>query len=446
MPIVASVVKRATTATSAGVDRDGGATRRDRRANAAPRPDVRRHPARRVRAGLDRDSRGRPGNAAAATSPIPTRSGASAPLVAGAERPVLLAGGDVYWAHAEEPMRAFAEAARVPVFVNGMGRGTHPRRPRARVLPSAIGRAEGSRSRARRRHAARLPARFRPVRRRAGGAPLRRAGRGRPPRGARRVDRAVTSRRLHRADRARSGTRRPRRLDRALARRRAGRRAAEQPMLTADSSPIKPGRVYGELRTRLDRDAIVIGDGGDFVSYAGKLIDSYAPGTFLDPGPFGCLGMGPGYALAAGARTTRRASGADARRRCDRVLARRLRSPRPSRRRRRRDRREQRHLGAREAPDAGALRLRRRRRSPARRALRPGDRGASAATASSCRNRTRSVPRSTARSQRPASRSSTSAPIRPTPTPAPATSGEPVWTGRWNESSERCGSRRRRTG
>jgi acetolactate synthase-1/2/3 large subunit len=78
------------------------------------------------------------------------------------------------------------------------------------------------------------------------------------------------------------------------------KRAAEAGMLEADSSPIKPGRIYGELRARLERDAIVIGDGGDFVSYAGKFVDSYQPGTFLDPGPYGCLGMGPGYALAAG--------------------------------------------------------------------------------------------------------------------------------------------------
>jgi len=77
------------------------------------------------------------------------------------------------------------------------------------------------------------------------------------------------------------------------------RRAAELPDLEADVAPIKPARIYGELRKRLDRDAIVIGDGGDFVSYAGKLIESYEPGTFLDPGPYGCLGMGPGYALAA---------------------------------------------------------------------------------------------------------------------------------------------------
>ena len=58
-------------------------------------------------------------------------------------------------------------------------------------------------------------------------------------------------------------------------------------------------RVYAELAPLLDRDAIVIGDGGDFVSFAGRLVDSFEPGCWLDPGPFGCLGSGPGYALAA---------------------------------------------------------------------------------------------------------------------------------------------------
>jgi acetolactate synthase-1/2/3 large subunit len=57
--------------------------------------------------------------------------------------------------------------------------------------------------------------------------------------------------------------------------------------------------VYGELRALLDRDAIVVNDGGDFVSYAGRYIDSYEPGCWLDPGPFGCLGTGMGYAIAA---------------------------------------------------------------------------------------------------------------------------------------------------
>src|SRR5205814_3440856 len=33
--------------------------------------------------------------------------------------------------------------------------------------------------------------------------------------------------------------------------------------------------------------------------FAGRVVDSYKPGCWLDPGPFGCLGSGPGYALAA---------------------------------------------------------------------------------------------------------------------------------------------------
>jgi acetolactate synthase-1/2/3 large subunit len=76
-------------------------------------------------------------------------------------------------------------------------------------------------------------------------------------------------------------------------------RAAEEEVLTSDAYPIHPGRIYGELQRRLDRDAIVVCDGGDFVSYAGKYIDSYEPGCWLDTGPYGCLGTGPGHAIAA---------------------------------------------------------------------------------------------------------------------------------------------------
>ncbi len=77
------------------------------------------------------------------------------------------------------------------------------------------------------------------------------------------------------------------------------KRRAEVAELSDPRAPLHPMRVYGELAQLLDRDAIVIGDGGDFVSFAGRMIDSYRPGCWLDPGPFGCLGSGPGYALAA---------------------------------------------------------------------------------------------------------------------------------------------------
>jgi acetolactate synthase-1/2/3 large subunit len=69
--------------------------------------------------------------------------------------------------------------------------------------------------------------------------------------------------------------------------------------LRSSARPIHPLRVYGELVPLLDRDAVVIGDGGDFVSYAGREVPSYEGGRWLDPGPFGCLGCGPGYAMAA---------------------------------------------------------------------------------------------------------------------------------------------------
>jgi acetolactate synthase-1/2/3 large subunit len=77
------------------------------------------------------------------------------------------------------------------------------------------------------------------------------------------------------------------------------RREGERAEREDDRAPLHPMRVYAELGAVLDRDAIVIGDGGDYVSYAGRVIDSYEPGCWLDPGPFGCLGTGPGYALAA---------------------------------------------------------------------------------------------------------------------------------------------------
>ncbi len=77
------------------------------------------------------------------------------------------------------------------------------------------------------------------------------------------------------------------------------KRATELGELQDQRAPLHPMRIYGELAGMLDRDAIVVGDGGDFVSYAGRVVDSFDPGCWVDPGPFGCLGSGPGYALAA---------------------------------------------------------------------------------------------------------------------------------------------------
>jgi len=70
-------------------------------------------------------------------------------------------------------------------------------------------------------------------------------------------------------------------------------------LLGAEADPIHPARIYGELVPRLAEDSVVIGDGGDFVSFAGKFVEPKRPGGWLDPGPYGCLGAGPGAAIAA---------------------------------------------------------------------------------------------------------------------------------------------------
>jgi acetolactate synthase-1/2/3 large subunit len=221
-----------------------------------------------------------------------------AALVRAAERPVLMAGGDLYWAHAEDPLRAFIDAARVPVFVNGMGRGMIPADHElafSRARSIALKEADlvlvagtpldfrlgfGKFGDAQVVHLCDAASEVAPH------ATLAASTAG---------DLALTMAGL--AEAAGGGAH-----DAWIAKLRDdenAKRAAELPGLEADTAPIKPARIYGELRKRLDRDAIVIGDGGDFVSYAGKLVESFVPGTFLDPGPFGCLGMGPGYALAA---------------------------------------------------------------------------------------------------------------------------------------------------
>src|SRR3954466_485255 len=50
----------------------------------------------------------------------------AAKLLAGAERPAIMAGTGLYWAHGEGALRELAEALQIPVFLNGMGRGCLP--------------------------------------------------------------------------------------------------------------------------------------------------------------------------------------------------------------------------------------------------------------------------------------------------------------------------------
>jgi acetolactate synthase-1/2/3 large subunit len=222
-------------------------------------------------------------------------------LLRDAERPVIMAGTNLYWGHGEEPLRELAEAAGIPVFLNGLARGClaadHPlfySRARSAGLKGAdVALVIG------------VPMDFR-------------LGFGQsfgPDCELIVVDVAEPEREHPRAIAAElygdlAGTLR------VLAGATAGgvptegwtahlrgveeeKRAAEREQLEDPRAPLHPLRIYAELGKVLDRDAIVICDGGDFASYAGRAIESFEPGCWLDPGPFGCLGCGPGYALAA---------------------------------------------------------------------------------------------------------------------------------------------------
>jgi len=225
----------------------------------------------------------------------------AAALLAAAERPAIMAGSGLYWGHGEEELRALAEALGIPVFLNGLGRGCLPAdhelafsRARGTALQGAdVALVVG------------VPMDFR----------LGFGGSFGEETKIVRLDvapNALTANRLPAVDlvgdvRAslaaiREGAGSERRSGRWLEQLRgveAEKRAAEQEELNDSRSPLHPVRIYKELAEVLDRDAIVVGDGGDFVSYAGRFINTYEPGCWMDPGPFGCLGAGPGQAIGA---------------------------------------------------------------------------------------------------------------------------------------------------
>ena len=72
-----------------------------------------------------------------------------------------------------------------------------------------------------------------------------------------------------------------------------------QAQLDSDEVPIDPQRMCREIRDFVDENTILIGDGGDIVAQASKVVPVMSPGAWMDPGPLGTLGVGMPFALAA---------------------------------------------------------------------------------------------------------------------------------------------------
>ncbi|MFT4570190.1 MAG: acetolactate synthase-1/2/3 large subunit [Hyphomicrobiaceae bacterium] len=69
--------------------------------------------------------------------------------------------------------------------------------------------------------------------------------------------------------------------------------------LTSDEVPIDPQRLCKEIADFVSDDMILIGDGGDIVAKAAKVVPIPKNGIWMDPGPLGTLGVGMPFALAA---------------------------------------------------------------------------------------------------------------------------------------------------
>ena len=256
------------------------------------------------------------GNTTAAIEPDAESLGAIAALLAASSQPVLVLGTDVWADRAEEAALAFVTETGIPVIANGMGRGIvpggHPQlvtKARSASFNTAdlvivvgtpldfrlgygiFGGKDGT-TPAKTVHLADSPGQV------STHAEMAASASG---------DLTAVFTGLLKALQSTSGAR----PDwstwlRGLQAEVAAATDRDHALLGADADPIHPARIYGELLPRLADDAVVIGDGGDFVSFAGKFVEPKRPGGWLDPGPYGCLGAGMGAAMAA--RITRPSS------------------------------------------------------------------------------------------------------------------------------------------
>jgi acetolactate synthase-1/2/3 large subunit len=224
----------------------------------------------------------------------------AAALLARAERPAIVAGSGVWWDGAAPALDALATTLQAPVFLNGSGRGSlppeHPlffQHARGAALAGAdVVLVAGATLDFRLRYG------------RFGDGALvhvhgdpRELGRNRVPDVGVAGDCSLVLGALAALVGARRGH--PAWLESVRQAEHAwweGHRAE----LESESAPLHHYRLGAELDRVLPDDAVVIGDGGDVVAAVSRVLRIHRPGHWLDPGPFGCLGVGPGYALGVG--------------------------------------------------------------------------------------------------------------------------------------------------
>lgn len=238
----------------------------------------------------------------------PAQIARAADLITNAQRPVVLAGTQVYWDDASDVLRTFVEKFNLPVFPNGMGRGTIPMN-HPNCLPLARGAAL---NRADVVLSLGAPMDFRMRYGEFGENPkliqvdveASEIGRNRA------VDagivgnvRAVIEQLIEEVGEMRVGSNHDLpQQDGWLAYLQSveeEKRTALAEWENSEEIPIHQLRLARELDKILDDDTILVADGGDVVGLAAKVLTITKPGQWMDPGPLGCLGVGLPFAIAA---------------------------------------------------------------------------------------------------------------------------------------------------
>ena len=236
--------------------------------------------------------------------PDPADLQATLDVLATAERPVLLGGTGVKWSRGGAALARFAEATRIPVYLNGMGRGMlradHPQffnRTRRQAMKECdVFVLVGSPLDFRLRFGAAVPAGARIVQFDMDATLI---GQNRS------ADVGVVGN-IGAALEQLTDLLEASGLSLDFGEWSDGLRADEdaaaaalESQLTSDESPVDPLRFAAEIRDFIDEDTILIGDGGDIVAQASKVVPVLRENCWMDPGPLGTLGVGMPFALAA---------------------------------------------------------------------------------------------------------------------------------------------------